>query len=232
LRTIWTWLYRCQHFQLNFVFLIASYLFLECIGFTEDQQTVFPQGLVLPSAEEMDQHHPRVLALFEKNRTHKNISGQFVQRRQQRGLPRPLISSGDFQFSPQQGLTWYVKEPISLELLISSDNTLQRFENGTTEVWKQGRQNMNRMLLELFNLNPEDLGHRFAVQAVLISHPKETLEEKLQLNLTPKGLLTQMAINNIQLEFRNQVLQKLLLNLSEDSWVEITFTNLQREGEN
>lgn len=59
------------------------------------------------------------------------LTGRFVQHRQISGLPRPLVSSGDFQLARDAGITWRTHKPFESELVLAPDGMTLR--SGGTE---------------------------------------------------------------------------------------------------
>jgi hypothetical protein len=54
------------------------------------------------------------------------LRGSFTQEQHLLGLPSPLISKGQFLFSPRVGLIWQVAEPIAVVTVISHGSAVQR----------------------------------------------------------------------------------------------------------
>lgn len=56
----------------------------------------------------------------------QSLQGRFRQTKTLNGLPRPLVSEGDFLYARTLGISWRSQTPFSSELLITPDALVQR----------------------------------------------------------------------------------------------------------
>jgi hypothetical protein len=92
------------------------------------------------------------------------IRGKFIQRRYLSGLPRPLVSSGEFTLAREQGILWHTLEPFASEFLLTPHGMTLR--DGTTETHlpnteRPALKTALEMFLAIFALDVERLAGSF-----------------------------------------------------------------------
>lgn len=86
------------------------------------------------------------------------IAGTFVQRRQISGLPRPLVSSGDFLLVRDAGIAWRTRTPFESELLLAPDGMTLRSGGTEQHVSAAEQPALHAALGMLFAIFSMDLG--------------------------------------------------------------------------
>lgn len=77
------------------------------------------------------------------------LRGQFVQRRYLSGLPRPLVSSGEFLLARDAGILWETRAPFASEFVLADSGMILRDGVSQSRV-KSTDQPALRAVLELF----------------------------------------------------------------------------------
>lgn len=98
------------------------------------------------------------------------IRGGFVQQRRLAGLPRPLVSTGDFVFARDEGILWRTQTPFASRFVLTRSGLVQQDE-GADAVRLDTRSEpalrfVARVFLALFALDVEALAADFELHAM------------------------------------------------------------------
>jgi len=122
------------------------------------------------------------------------IRGQFVQQKQLRALPKPLVSRGQFVLARDHGLLWLLREPLRQDYRIAESGIAQRTPSGweaTGQPTAAARQ--NQLFLAVLRGDAEALQRDF--QLALLGTP-----EAWALTLTPRSKLLQQIFSAIHIQ--------------------------------
>jgi hypothetical protein len=86
------------------------------------------------------------------------LTGSFVQRRQINGLPRPLVSSGDFLLARDAGIVWRTRTPFESTLVLAPDGMTLRSGGVEQHVTVAEQPALQAALGMLFAMFAMDLG--------------------------------------------------------------------------
>ena len=139
-----------------------------------------------------------------------HFSGNFEQKRQSKGLPIPLNSSGNFYYSCDLGLIWNTESPINDVLLYVNATTNFRVnENGDIESLSGAvRYAMSRIVLRLMRGDIAYFASEFEVSRS---------EEEGSILLLPESTFMKKGIKSIQLNktMENSSDTKLLITIRD-----------------
>ncbi|MBT1445298.1 outer membrane lipoprotein carrier protein LolA [Shewanella sp. JM162201] len=126
------------------------------------------------------------------------VRGEFEQTRTLKALKRPLVSRGNFVFSPEQGLIWAQSQPFENLLILSESRMLSRDSEGLwqqTEVEaKAGPATLMPMLVKAM------MGGDVATLEQHFSLTLNVTDNRWQLSLTPKDSDIKALFAAIELE--------------------------------
>jgi hypothetical protein len=137
---------------------------------------------------------PFDLAVLSKQLSqHRLVRGPFIQEKYLRGLPQPLISSGEFILASDDGLLWQLRKPLSQDYRINAKGIAQRSQNG----WKAQAANtvaaqQSRLFLDVLKGNPGALAQDFDLQ--LSGHATAW-----KLRLLPRSALIKQVFSGIEI---------------------------------
>jgi len=97
------------------------------------------------------------------------LSGKFIQRRYLNGLPRPLVSSGDFILAREQGILWRTTEPFASEFVLAPGGMTLRDGDTETHVSDAERPALRtalEMLFAIFALDVARLADNFELHGL------------------------------------------------------------------
>lgn len=150
-----------------------------------------PSGWANPGA---NQKPSTALAILESRMGNiGEIRGNFTQVQHLAALSQPLQSSGDFYYSPTEGLVWQTLQPIETTLKITPDFALHT-QNANGELEKnRAPEILSRLFLGIFSGDTSVLAELFYAEE--IHTEKEPRNSGWQLRLIPrtKALADQVA---------------------------------------
>lgn len=122
------------------------------------------------------------------------IRGQFVQHKQLRALPQPLVSRGQFILAREHGLLWLLREPLQQDYRITESGFAQRTPSGWEPTGQQSAAaRQNQLFLAVLRGDAEALQRDF--QPELLGTP-----EAWTLTLTPRSKLLQQIFSAIHIQ--------------------------------
>ena len=164
---------------------------------------------------------------MEQMQQHPLVSGQFVQTRQLQGLPRPIISSGNFIFWRQHGLYWETLQPFYQATTFTRDEVITWLApEGPAQpaVSKDPVQKyVNRILLSVFGA---DMG----MIDKLFSSQWQSDGDNWSVALTPANATVEKAIAHAHLSGA-QYLQQLRVTSSSGDVSTMVFDQVQAQAQ-
>jgi hypothetical protein len=128
-------------------------------------------------------------AISSRLTVYENMSGQFKQEKKLNFLRRPLVSSGSFSLSAEQGLSWLVKEPLRSEMTVRNSQVLL---DGKV-VQDRGVGQLMAMIMRAFmDGDLRGVAARFTASG-------ELSEDHWQLLLKPKSAVLRSVLSHIEL---------------------------------
>ena len=122
------------------------------------------------------------------------IRGDFVQQKQLRALPQPLVSHGQFVLAREQGLLWFVRQPLQQDYRITDAGIQQRTFSGWAPAGQEGAAGrQNRLFLALLRGDTDALQRDFELELLGTA-------EAWSLTLTPRSKLLEQIFTAIQIQ--------------------------------
>ncbi|MBO1256751.1 outer membrane lipoprotein carrier protein LolA [Alteromonas sp. 5E99-2] len=166
-------------------------------------------GALWPTNANSSQKHnsTELQLLADLSPTSCHFSGTFSQQKNVKGLPVPLLSTGDFFFSCDLGLIWNTLSPFSEALLyINASNNFRIDDKGNVEALSGvAHYSMSKIFLKLLKGDTQYFADAFSV--VLIPN-SDTIELTPESSFMKKGIehihfnKNKDEQGNIQLEIR------------------------------
>ncbi|MBX2810119.1 MAG: outer membrane lipoprotein carrier protein LolA [Cellvibrionaceae bacterium] len=151
------------------------------------------------------------------------FTGDFSQKKQLKGLPAPLTSSGNFLFFCDHGLIWNSLSPFSETLIYTDNNIHYQFDSGGLHALAG---NSHRALAKiLIGLMESD--HRYIEKNFNIASKSNRNSENI-IQLTPKKKFLKKAISHITLESafnKNKLLFSIHQHTNESTEIVISNVN-------
>jgi len=156
---------------------------------------------------------------------HPLISGEFLQTRQLQGLPRPIISSGNFIFWRQHGLYWETLQPFYQATTFARDEVITWLAPEGPAQPAASRDHVqkyaNRILLSIFGADMEMIDGLFSSQW-------HSDGDNWSVVLTPANASVKKAISNAHLSGM-QYLQQLRVTSSNGDVSTMVFDQVQAQ---
>lgn len=143
----------------------------------------------VPSAQAFD-----LAQLSHQLREPAVIRGEFVQQKQLRALPQPLVSRGQFVLAREQGLLWFLQEPLQQDYRITDAGIDQRSFSGWEPAGQQGAAGrQNRLFLAVLRGDAEALQRDFELELLGTA-------DAWSLTLIPRSKLLAQIFTAIQIQ--------------------------------
>ena len=78
------------------------------------------------------------------------LRGAFEQRKFLAGIPKPLVSRGEFTFARERGVWWHTKTPFDSEFILTRDGMIQRDAGATPIKLSSQQQPALRIVADVF----------------------------------------------------------------------------------
>nr|MBF0681588.1 outer membrane lipoprotein carrier protein LolA [Pseudomonas sp.] len=141
------------------------------------------------------------------------IRGEFVQQKQLRALPQPLVSRGQFVLAREQGLLWFLQEPLQQDYRITDAGIHQRTFSGWETAGQQGAAgHQNRLFLAVLRGDAEALQRDFELELTGTA-------EAWSLTLLPRSKLLEQIFSAIMIQGSATAERVELLETQGDSTV-------------
>lgn len=139
------------------------------------------------------------------------IRGNFTQEKYLRALPQPLVSTGTFVLARDQGLLWFLREPLQQDYRISPSGIARRDVNGWHPTQQQGAAaRQNDLFLAVLRGDTEALQRDFELQL-------SGTADSWTLTLTPRSKLLGQIFTRIVIQGGSTAERIELLETQGDS---------------
>ena len=139
------------------------------------------------------------------------IRGNFTQEKYLRALPQPLVSTGTFVLARDQGLLWFLREPLQQDYRISPSGIARRYANGWHPTQQQGAAaRQNDLFLAVLRGDTEALQRDFELQL-------SGTADSWTLTLTPRSKLLGQIFTRIIIQGGSTAERIELLETQGDS---------------
>jgi len=124
----------------------------------------------------------------------KVIRGNFTQEKYLRALPQPLVSTGTFVLARDQGLLWFLREPLQQDYRISPSGIARRDASGWHPTQQHGAAaRQNDLFLAVLRGDTEALQRDFELQL-------SGTADSWTLTLTPRSKLLGQIFTRIVIQ--------------------------------
>ncbi|PCK01115.1 MAG: hypothetical protein COA42_23370 [Alteromonadaceae bacterium] len=160
------------------------------------------------------------------------LSGAFTQSRTLKGLTRPLISSGKFNFWRSEGLYWGTEKPFFSAATYKSDRVIGWTKQGlasSESVPNQIQKRVGKILLQIISSDVNALTKDFKVISSLRALKNTDNTDNLnpwKIELTPKQAITKKFIHTLTL-VGDQFLQEVRIRAANGDETKILFSDTQ-----
>jgi hypothetical protein len=181
-------------------------------------------------------------ALAQRLNLQLDTRGQFVQLRHLQVLKKPLLSQGQFIFSPTQGLVWQQQRPFNTLMVLKDQQLIQQNSQGKIQHFSAGAngnpiaQQLPRLLQAIMAGDIDALSADFnlfmpAAQSVIqpVIQPATKPENRSwQLGLQAKDPQVQSSMGNITLSgdtlIRSLIMTSNQADISDYTQIQFTLT--------
>jgi hypothetical protein len=171
-------------------------------------------------------------ALAQQLNLQLDTRGQFIQRRHLQVLKKPLLSQGQFIFSPAQGLVWQQQRPFSTLMVLKDQQLIQQNSQGKVQQLNAAvsgnpiAQQLPRLLQAIMAGDIDALSADFA----LFMPAEPPKNASWQLGLQAKDPQVQASMGNITLSGDTQLRSLIMTSSQADisDYTQIQFIDPQQ----
>ncbi|MEH6735191.1 MAG: outer membrane lipoprotein carrier protein LolA [Shewanella sp.] len=179
-------------------------------------------------------------ALAQQLNLQLDTRGQFVQLRHLQVLKKPLLSQGQFIFSPTQGLVWQQQRPFNTLMVLKDQQLIQQNSQGKIQHFSSGAngnpiaQQLPRLLQAIMAGDIAALSadfNLFMPATQLATQPETQPENRSwQLGLQAKDPQVQSSMGNITLSGDTLIRSLIMISNQADvrDYTQIQFTQTQQ----
>jgi hypothetical protein len=179
-------------------------------------------------------------ALAQQLNLQLDTRGQFVQLRHLQVLKKPLLSQGQFIFSPTQGLVWQQQRPFNTLMVLKDQQLIQQNSQGKIQHFSAGAngnpiaQQLPRLLQAIMAGDIAALSadfNLFMPATQLATQPETQPENRSwQLGLQAKDPQVQSSMGNITLSGDTLIRSLIMISNQADvrDYTQIQFTQTQQ----
>ncbi|WP_351008536.1 outer membrane lipoprotein carrier protein LolA [Shewanella sp. S1-58-MNA-CIBAN-0166] len=175
-------------------------------------------------------------ALAQQLNLQLDTRGQFVQLRHLRVLKKPLLSQGQFIFSPTQGLVWQQQRPFNTLMVLKDQQLIQQNSQGKIQHFSAGAngnpiaQQLPRLLQAIMAGDIDALSADFNLFMPAAQPANQPANRSWQLGLQAKDPQVQSSMGNITLSGDTLIRSLIMTSNQADvrDYTQIQFTQTQQ----
>lgn len=175
-------------------------------------------------------------ALAQRLNLQLDTRGQFVQLRHLQVLKKPLLSQGQFIFSPTQGLVWQQQRPFKTLMVLKDQQLIQQNSQGKIQHFSAGAngnpiaQQLPRLLQAIMAGDIAALSADFNLFMPATQPANQPANRSWQLGLQAKDPQVQSSMGNITLSGDTLIRSLIMTSNQADvrDYTQIQFTQTQQ----
>lgn len=148
------------------------------------------------------------------------VRGEFVQEKQLRSLPQPLVSKGHFVLAKQHGLLWLLQTPLRQDYRIDERGIARRDANGWQQLpQRSASAQQNRLFLAVLEGDSSGLQRDFDLAL-------SGAANDWTLTLTPRAVLLKQIFDSIEIA-GGELVQRIELHEAQGDRTVLRMTRSQ-----